>query len=318
MQGQINQNIMRVNFLVLLSLSLLLFSCNNSQPKEGEGYLKVPGGEIWYKVIGTGKKPPIVMLHGGPGFPSYSLTPLFELADDRQIIVYDQLSCGRSTNSTDTSLMNMESQLKDLKALLNKLKITDFYLYGHSYGTMLAVDYYFKNENQPRALILASPCMSTKIWEQDADTLINSMDTTYSKPLKNFKAGNYKDTGNYSKAIIAYYSSFYNRKMNQYIDSSVARNGQNLYLHMWGKEEFLATGNLKNYNRIMDLQKISIPTLLTAGEFDAARPNTVKFYQSLIPNAKFSLIANAGHSTMNDNTQADVKAIRDFLQSIEK
>jgi len=309
---------MRQSFFLIITCTLFLISCRQRNPKEGEYYLPVKGGNIWYKVIGNGKKTPIVMLHGGPGFPSYSLTPLFELADDRQIVVYDQLSCGRSTNSTDTSLMNMESQLKDLKALLNKLKITDFYLYGHSYGTMLAVDYYFKNENQPKALILASPCMSTKIWEQDADTLINSMDTTYSKPLKNFKAGNYKDTGNYSKAIIAYYSSFYNRKMNQYIDSSVARNGQNLYLHMWGKEEFLATGNLKNYNRIMDLQKISIPTLLTAGEFDAARPNTVKFYQSLIPNAKFSMIANAGHSTMNDNTQADVKAIRDFLQSIEK
>ena len=309
---------MRQSLLLIITCALFLISCNQLNPKEGEYYLPVKGGNIWYKVIGNGTKTPIVMLHGGPGFPSYYLAPLFELANDRQIIVYDQLSCGRSTNSTDTSLMNMESQLKDLKALLNELKINNFYLYGHSYGTMLAVEYYFKNENLPKALILASPCMSTKIWEQDADTLINSMDTAFSKPLKNFKAGNYKDTGNYSHAIIAYYSNFYNRKTNQYIDSSVARNGQNLYLHMWGKEDFLATGNLKNYDRISDLHNISIPTLLTAGEFDAARPNTVKIYQSLIPNAKYSMIANAAHSTMNDNTEADVKAIIDFIKAIEK
>ena len=119
------------------------------------------------------------MLHGGPGFPSYYLSPLFALAKERQIIVYDQLGCGRSSNTEDTSLMNIEAQLKDIKALLNKLQITEFYLYGHSYGTMLAVDYYFKNENLPKALILASPCMSTKRWELDADTLINTMDTVY-------------------------------------------------------------------------------------------------------------------------------------------
>ena len=307
---------MRNYFLCILS-SLVIIACNDRKPKEGENYLQVPGGQIWYKVIGTGQKTPIVMLHGGPGFPSYYLSPLFALAKERQIIVYDQLGCGRSSNTEDTSLMNIEAQLKDIKALLNKLQITEFYLYGHSYGTMLAVDYYFKNENLPKALILASPCMSTKRWELDADTLINTMDTAYSKPLNNFKNGKFHDTAFYAQAIDQYFNSFYNRKMNQYIDSSIAKNGKNLYLHMWGKEEFIATGNLKNYNRIDDLPKINIPTLFTAGEFDAARPTTVKYYQSLTPNAKFELINHAGHSTMYDNTQVDLAAINNFINSLE-
>lgn len=305
-------------FLFFLLVVIAFVSCSNKKLKEGEAYLKVDGGNIWYKVVGKADKTPIVLLHGGPGFPSYSLTPLFELANDRQIIVYDQLSCGRSSNSTDTSLMNMESQLKDLKALLQKLQLKEFYLYGHSYGTMLAVDYYFKNENLPKAMILASPCMSSKRWELDADTLINSLDTSYSRPLNNFKSGRYYDTNNYSIAIGKYYSSFYNRKMNSYIDSSIARSGKLLYLQMWGKEEFMATGNLKNYNRINDLHKIKVPTLFTAGEYDAARPSTVKYYQSLTPNSKFVLIEGAAHSIMNDNTKADLKAIRDFISSIEK
>ncbi|TWI80569.1 proline iminopeptidase [Lacibacter cauensis] len=302
-------------FAVLL---IALSSCSHQHIKEGEGYLQVEGGSIWYKVIGSGNKTPIVLLHGGPGFPSYSLTPLFALATDRQVIVYDQLGCGRSSNLNDTALMNIASQLKDLKTLLQKLEITDFYLYAHSYGTMLAAEYYFKNENLPKALILASPCMSAKRWELDADTLMNSMDAVYRKPLQNFKAGNYKDTALYSEAIKKYYSSFYNRKMNSYIDSSIARSGKALYVHMWGKEEFTVTGNLKNYNRINDLHQIKIPTLFTAGEFDAARPATVKYYQSLTPNSKFVLIENAAHSTMNDNTTADLNAISSFIQSIEE
>ncbi|MFM9021922.1 MAG: alpha/beta fold hydrolase, partial [Sediminibacterium sp.] len=85
----------------------------------------------------------------------------------------------------------------------------------------------------------------------------------------------------------------------------------------WGNEDFLVTGNVKNYNRINDLQKINVPVLFTAGEFDAARPSTVRYYQSRTPNATFTLIENAGHSTMNDNTPADIAAIRNFLKSIE-
>lgn len=309
---------MYTRFVFIVAVILFFSACTPEKRKEGEGYLQVEGGKIWYNVIGSGDKTPIVMLHGGPGFSSYSLTPLFALATDRQVIVYDQLGCGRSSNLNDTTFMNIESQLKDLKALLQKLHVTDFYLYAHSYGTMLAAEYYFKNENLPKALILASPCMSAKRWELDADTLINSMDSVHRSALQNFKAGNYNDTAFYSQAINQYYSSFYNRKMNRYIDSSIARSGKALYLHMWGKEEFTVTGNLKNYNRINDLPQIKIPTLYTAGEFDAARPATVKYYQSLTPDSRFVLIENAAHSTMNDNTKADINAIRSFIQSIEK
>lgn len=309
--------IMRHFLLLAFLMVFFSLSCNNKKVREGEGYLAVDGGKIWYNVIGNGHKTPIVMLHGGPGFTSYSLTPLFDLATDRQIIVYDQLGCGRSSRLQDTSLMNITSQLKDLDALLEKLHINEFYLYAHSYGTCLAVEYFFKNKRLPKALILASACMSTKRWELDADTLISSMDPAFSKPLMNFKMGNFEDTTNYSLAIEKYYSSFYNLKMNKYIDSSISQSGKELYLHMWGKEEFLATGNLKNFNRINDLPKINIPTLFTAGEFDAARPATVKYYQSLVPSSKFVLIKNAAHSTMNDNTEADINAIQEFINSLE-
>jgi hypothetical protein len=33
----------------------------------GEGLLPVRGGRIWYKMSGTGKGTPMVLLHGGPG-----------------------------------------------------------------------------------------------------------------------------------------------------------------------------------------------------------------------------------------------------------
>lgn len=304
--------------LIIFSIAIFAFACKDKKIKEGENFLEVSGGKIWYKIIGSGDKTPIVMLHGGPGFPSYYLTPLFELAKDRQIIVYDQLGCGRSSNLQDTTLMNIDSQLHDLKALLDKLHVKDFYLYGHSYGTMLAVDYYLKNKKKPKAIILASSCMSLKRWEQDADTLIASMDTIYSKPLINFKNGIYTDTALYFKAIEKYYGSFYNHTMNANIDSSISKSNKEMYLQMWGKEEFIANGSLKNYNRINDLHKIQIPVLFTAGENDAARPTTVKYYQSLTPNSTFVLISKAGHSTMNDNPKEEIKAISDFIKSLEK
>jgi proline iminopeptidase len=35
-----------------------------------EGYIEVTGGQIWYKIVGEGDGVPLLLLHGGPGFPS--------------------------------------------------------------------------------------------------------------------------------------------------------------------------------------------------------------------------------------------------------
>ena len=54
-----------------------------------------------------------------------------------------------------------------------------------------------------------------------------------------------------------------------------------------------------------------------AGEFDEARPSTVKYYQSLVPGAKFEMIKGSGHLTMQDKPDENNKVIADFLDSIE-
>ena len=58
--------------------------------------LAVDGGEIWYRVTGSGGGAPVILLHGGPGYSSYYLKSLEDLGDDRLVVRYDQLGGGRS------------------------------------------------------------------------------------------------------------------------------------------------------------------------------------------------------------------------------
>jgi proline iminopeptidase len=98
-------------------------------------------------VVGTGDKTPMLVLHGGPGIPSYYLKPLAKLADERQIIFYDQLGCGHSDRIRDTSLMTIDHYKKELGQLIQHLGLKKFYLYGQSWGTMLGTDYYLDHRN---------------------------------------------------------------------------------------------------------------------------------------------------------------------------
>jgi proline iminopeptidase len=304
--------------IVWLSLIGLVFMACNRSLKEGESFLSVREGKIWYQVIGKGQQTPILMLHGGPGFPSYYLTPLFELGNERPVIVYDQLGCGRSSALEDTSRMTIQAQVADLEALISHLQLKEFYLFAHSYGTMLAMEYYFTDKSKIKGMILASPCLSVKKWEQDGDTLISRLDTAYQRVLNASKQGIITDSALFNQAFDTYFANYYNKTMNAYLDSSMKYAGNKLYAHMWGQYDYYPTGLLKDYDRTADLHKVNTPTLLTCGEFDAARPSTVQYYQRLMPQAQFVLIRNAAHSTMNDQPAENVRVIRTFLSSLDQ
>lgn len=84
---------------------------------------------------------PIVALHGGPSVPSSYLYPLADVVPYRSIVFYDQLGCGKSDEPGDASLYSIEDSVSDLRALLRKLGVRRFHLYGQSYGGILAFEY---------------------------------------------------------------------------------------------------------------------------------------------------------------------------------
>jgi proline iminopeptidase len=308
---------MTISALIMISI----ISCATKEKiRTGNGFVNVKGGKIWYNVRGEGDNTPILLLHGGPGFPSHYFNPLRALSKDRPVITFDQLGCGRSDRIADTTLMTVDNYVEQIKQLLTTLNISEFYLYGHSWGTMLGTDYYLKYPEGIKALILASPCLSAPLWVSDADILISTLPDSIQLVLRQSMENLTQDSIKLNSAIAYYFNSFYTRKqpLSADLDSAQLQMGMNVYQYMWGNSEFSATGTLKNYDRTKDLKKIKIPTLYITGEFDAARPATVKYYQTITPNSKLVVINDAGHMTMHDNLEEDLSAINGFLGDLEK
>ena len=302
--------------LVILLLNILPAA---AQLYPHEGYIDVKGGKLWYRIVGSGNKTPLLLLHGGPGSSSYYLNPLKELSADRPVIFFDQLGCGRSSRITDTSLMTLDNYVDEVEQLKKALGITTYFLYGHSWGTMLGIDYYLKHPEGIKAIVFGSPLFSTDLWINDAKVLIKTLPHSVQQIIKVNEQNQTYSSADYQRAVQIYYDHFLQRtkKHQADVDSMEKYTGTNVYEYMWGPSEFKATGTLKNYNRVQDLHKITMPVLLTCGQYDEARPATVKYYQSLIPGARFTLIKNSGHETMIDNTKDNNKAIKDFLIKLD-
>ena len=106
-----------------------------------EGFVDVTGGRVWYRRAGDGGRTPLLILHGGPGAASYYVEPLAErLAPHRPTIVYDQLGCGLSERPNDPSLWTRERFAREVDAVREALGLDEVVLFGHSWGSVLAVD----------------------------------------------------------------------------------------------------------------------------------------------------------------------------------
>ena len=92
---------------------------------------------------------------------------------------------------------------------------------------------------------------------------------------------------------------------------------QEIYGYMQGPSEFTITGTLKDYDATPRLGNIKAPTLWISGQYDEARPETMRYYQGLIPGSKLAIIPDAGHLTMQDQPERYNDAIRAFLNEVE-
>jgi proline iminopeptidase len=90
-----------------------------------------------------------------------------------------------------------------------------------------------------------------------------------------------------------------------------------VYRYMWGPTEFNATGTLKTYDRIERLRELTLPVLFLAGEFDEARPATVRGFAARVPGARFELIRGAGHAFPIDEAEQAVRVLGAFLSEVD-
>ena len=74
-------------FAVICSMTAMASADDRStDPVLSEGFVEVTGGQVWYRIVGSGARTPLLVLHGGPGASSIYLKPLEALADDRPVI----------------------------------------------------------------------------------------------------------------------------------------------------------------------------------------------------------------------------------------
>lgn len=300
---------------------VFLSGCAGYSLEEGDGRLAVEGGEIFYRVIGSGSGVPVVLLHGGPGYTGHYLEPLGALGDDRPVIVYDQLGSGRSDRVTDASLFERGRYVRELDSLRSALHLDRIHLYGHSWGSMLALEYMATNPEGIVSLTLASPVITTEAWAADGKELLGTLPDSTQEIINRHEEAGTTSSQEYQDAAFRFmvrYVFGMEPPFPPELDSAVAGYNPAVYEKMWGPSEFSPTGTLRDFDRSALLRTLEMPVLFTAGRNDEARPETVQIFARAVPNAEVVIFENSAHLTMLTEREAYVEAMRDFLNRAER
>lgn len=307
----------------ILVLMLLSFSFENDLTPH-EGYVEVTGGSIWYKVIGSGSGIPLIAIHGGPGSRSCgSIKGYSLLADDRPVIIYDQLESGNSDHPGDTALWKLERFVEELRLLKNALKLKEYHILGSSWGAAIAVEYMLTQDTTGvRSVIFSGPLLSTEQWINDANVLLSRLPVNLQDTIRKYEKLADFVSPSYLAATDSFYCRFLTRrkwspKTSHSNCKGVPGFNKKIYNYMWGPSEFTMTGTLREFDRTGDLVKISQPVLFIIGEYDEVLPETALEYQKRTPNSRLTVTKNAAHSQLGDQPELYTNAIRQFLQQVE-
>ncbi|RMF55876.1 MAG: alpha/beta fold hydrolase, partial [Calditrichaeota bacterium] len=256
--------------------------------------IKTPKGsfKVWTKRVGNNPRIKVLLLHGGPG----ATHEYFECADSYfpragiEYYYYDQLGSAYSDQPNDTSLWNIPRFVEEVEQVRKALGLNNdnFYLLGHSWGGILAVEYALKYQQHLKGLIISNMMMSIPDYIKYAEEVLGpQLDPGVLAEIKAFEAK--QDYGNprYMELITTYYYPEHVLRMPleawpEPVNRSFGHLNGQIYVMMQGPSEFGVAGDatLKNWDRKAELSGISVPTLVIGAKYDTMDPKHMEWVAS--------------------------------------
>jgi proline iminopeptidase len=280
------------------------------------GVVRVDGHDVVTYSFGSADET-VLCLNGGPGLPCDYLREAHScLADaDYRVVAFDQLGTGASDRPENDALWTIGRYVEEVEAVRTALDLGAVHLLGHSWGGWLAIEYALAYPAAVKSLILESTVADIPHLQTELNSLRAALGPeTVEMMLRHEREGTF-DHPEYMAAVTLLNYRHVCRLMEWPTPVKRSLEDWNMapYMTMQGPNEFLYTGNLRHWNRIPDLNRITVPVLITCGEYDELTPACSLRMKEALPQAELHIIADASHMAFYENPDEYYPALLDFL-----
>jgi proline iminopeptidase len=292
--------------------------------------IETPAGnfKVWTKRVGNNPTVKVLLLHGGPACTHeyFEAFENFFPQENIEFYYYDQLGSYYSDQSSDTSLWQLDRFVEEVEQVRKALNLDkdNFYLLGHSWGGILAMQYALKYQDNLKGLIISDMMSSAPKYGKYAEEVLSKqMDKNILDTIRAIEAAKDFSNPTYMRLLTPH---FYEQHICRFPADEwpdpVKRTFKHLniviYTQMQGPSEFGIAGNLANWDVSDLLKNITTPTLTIGAKYDSMDPEFMKWMSTQFPNGSYLYCANGSHMCMYDDQQTYFKGLIKFIRAVDK
>jgi proline iminopeptidase len=282
---------------------------------------------VWTKRVGNNPRIKVLLLHGGPGM-THEYLEAFDSFLPRagiEYYYYDQLGSAYSDQPDDPSLWELPRFVEEVEQVRKALKLdkSNFYLLGHSWGGMLALEYALKYQQSLKALIISNMVPSIPAYSRYAkDVLMPAMDQKALAEIKTLEAAKKFDDPRYEELLMNNFYVYHILRMpaDQWPDPVLRafnKLNKKVYVPMQGPSELGTSGKLVRWDRSADLGRITVATLAVGARYDTMEPAQMEKIARGVKKGRYLYCSNGSHLAMYDDQQAYMSGVIQFIVDVD-
>lgn len=291
--------------------------------------IETPKGtfKVWTKRIGNNPRIKVLLLHGGPGLTHEYLESVesFFPGEGIEFYYYNQLGSAYSDQPNDSSLWTLDRFVEEVEQVRKALNLNkdNFYLYGQSWGGILAMQYALKYQDNLKALIISNMMASFPEYGKYNATLRAQLRPSLLDSLTRYEAANQYLDPVYQQLVM---NEFYTRHIcrrkvqdwPENVTRSFSRVNNQVYVLMQGPSEFVPGGRLKNWDITAELPKIKVPVLAIGSKYDTMDPKAMEAISKSVQKGTYLYCPEGSHLSLWDDQQHYFPGLIAFIHSVDK
>jgi proline iminopeptidase len=291
--------------------------------------IETPKGifRVWTKRIGNHPTMKLLLLHGGPA----ATHEYFEAFDSYfpaagiEYYYYDQLGSYYSDQPDEPDLWELPRFVEEVEQVRRALRLdnTNFYLLGHSWGGILAMEYALKYQTHLKGLVISNMMASIPAYNEYAEkVLMPQMNPGALAEIKRMEATGENENPRYMELLIPHHYEHHILRMPAAewpdpVNRAFKHINPKIYVPLQGPSELGASGKLLNWDRTADLGKIVVPSLSIGARHDTMDPGHMEWMAGAMKHGRYLFCPNGSHMALYDDQATYFRGLNQFVQDMD-
>jgi proline iminopeptidase len=282
---------------------------------------------VWTKRIGNNPTVKVLLLHGGPGATHEYLEGFdsYFPAAGIEYYYYDQLGSYYSDQPDAPELWEVPRFVDEVEQVRRALGLErdNFYLLGHSWGGILAIEYALAHQQHLKGLIISNMMASIPAYNEYAEkVLMAGMDQAALSEIKRIEAAGDFQNPRYMELLMPHHYEHHFLRMPAArwpdpVNRAFKHLNPAIYVPMQGPSELGASGKLLHWDRTADLGKIAVPTLVVGARHDTMDPAHMETMAGRVQRGRYLFCPDGSHLALYDDPQVYAGGIVGFIRDVD-